>query len=147
MIHAKAFAAELRLAENYQLLLRENHFLNVMQIKPAKRQRLTKRVRVRLLQYCLEYSAPAEAAKRGLDHLARQTNRLLAFLAREFRKLMSIFVTARIVRQQIFNRGDAKPPQREKFWPRDPIDFLERVRDLHYLIGSAPRKPSTRMSR
>ncbi len=99
MIHAKALAAKLRLPENHQLLTGGDHFLDVMQIEPATDQRLTQRVRVRFLQCGFEDFFPAaESAQRGFDYFAGQTNRRVAFFAREPRKLMSIFVTPRKVR-------------------------------------------------
>ena len=41
-------------------------------------------------------------------------------------KLMSIFVTPRIMRQQIIHRLDSEPAQCEKFWARNPIEFFKQ---------------------
>src|SRR6266404_6387900 len=103
MIHAKTFPAQLRFAENNQLLAGRDHLLDVMQIKPAQRQRLAKHVRVWFLQRRLKNFLPAAEAKNPrLGHFTAQTDRRIAFLAWELRKLMSIFVASRIMREQIF---------------------------------------------
>src|SRR3954462_14417042 len=127
MIHAKALAAKLRFAENDQLLLGADHFLDVMQIEPAKDQRLAERIRVRLLERRFKNSATAKPTERCLDDMTGQTKRFVGFLAREFRKLMAIFVASRIMREQIFHRRDAESAQGEKFRTRYPVDFLERL--------------------
>src|SRR5262249_40539311 len=125
MIHAKPLAAQFRLAEHDELLIGGNHFLDVIQIEPAKDQRLTEGIRVRFLQSRLEYSSAAEATKRCLDYNARQTNWFIAFFARKFRKLMPIFVTTRIMGEQMFDGDDAETPHCQNFRTRNPIDLLE----------------------
>src|SRR4030095_4666480 len=75
VVHAKSFAAKLRFAENYELLVRRDLFLDVMQVEPAKNQRLTECVRVWFLKRGLKNSAPAEATKRGLGYQSGSADR------------------------------------------------------------------------
>jgi len=103
-----------------------------MQIEPATDERLTERVCVRFLQCRFENFLPtAEATERRFNYFAGQADRHVAFIAREFRKLMSIFVPAREVGQQILNRGNAKSSQRQNFRARNPIEFFKRMRNFH----------------
>src|SRR5580698_10309257 len=126
MVHANSLAAKLRLPKDDELLAGGDHFLDVMQIEPATDQRLAQRVRVCLLQRGLKDFLPAaKPPKRSFNDLPGQTNRLVTFLARKARKLMSIFVAPWIVSQQIFRRRDAKSPQRQDFRARNPIKFFE----------------------
>jgi hypothetical protein len=46
---------------------------------------------------------------------------------------MSIFVTARKMREQIFDRLNVETAQREQTRPRDPIKLSERLRDFDTL--------------
>src|SRR5438270_6603064 len=96
MIHANPISAQARLAEYDELLAGGDHFLDVMQIKPATDERLAQRVRIRFLQSRLENLFPApETPERCFDHFAGQTDWDVALIAREFRKLVSIFVSSR----------------------------------------------------
>src|ERR1700731_3673126 len=105
-----------------------------MQIEPAQRQWLTQSVRIRFLQSRLEDFLPAAEAKYScFRHLAAQTNRRVAFVARKFGELMSIFVAPRIMREQIFDRLDPEPAQRQNFRTRNPFEFVERLRNFHRL--------------
>src|SRR6266446_4009347 len=148
MIHANAVASQPRFAKNDQPLTRSDHFLHVMQIEPAADERLAERIRIRLVQCRFEnLFPPAKPAQRSLDHLAAQTDRRVAFLARKFRKLMPIFVPSRIMREQIFHCLEAEPAQREQARARDPIEFSQRLRDFHHLgngrrgdLVAAPRR-------
>jgi hypothetical protein len=66
------------------------------------------------LQRSLEDFFPAaKTAQRSFDHFAAKTDRHLAFLARKFRKLRSVFVTTRKMGKQIFYCLDAQTTQRE----------------------------------
>ena len=132
MIHANARPAQSRLAVDDKLLAGRDHFLHVMQIEPATDQRLTERVCVWFLQRRFENFFPtAETAQRCFNNFAGQTNRHVAFIAREFRKLMSIFMPAREMGQQMFGRGNVKSPQRQNFRARNPIQFFKRLRNFH----------------
>src|SRR3981081_3679700 len=92
MVHAKAFAAQLRFAENNQLLAGRDHLLHVMQIEPAQRQGLAERLRFCFLHGRLKNLLPgAEAKDRRFGPFAAQTDRGIALLAWELWKLMSIF--------------------------------------------------------
>ncbi len=109
MLHANALPAQPRLSENDQALAGRDHFLHVVQIEPAQHERLAERVRVRFLQGRFEDLLPAaETPQRRLRHLAANTDRRLAFLAREAGKLLPIFVPPRIMREQIAHRGNAR---------------------------------------
>src|SRR5438552_6453625 len=142
MIHANAVASQPRFAKNDQALTRGDHFLHVMQIEPAADERLAERIRIRLVPWRFENLFPAATpAQRSLDHLAAQTDRRVAFLARKFRKLLPIFVPSRIMREQIFHCLEAEPAQREQARARDPIEFSQRLRDFHHLGERSPRRP------
>src|ERR1700730_18673912 len=132
MIHANALPAQSRLTEHDELLAGRDHFPYVMQIEPAADERLAQGVRIRLLQRRLKNLFPtAETPERCFDHFAREADRDVALIAREFRKLMSIFVSPWKMRQQIFGRRDAKPTQRQNFRTRNPIEFFKRLRNFH----------------
>src|ERR1700730_1794115 len=147
VIHANALAAQARFSEYDQLLSGRDHFLHVMQVEPAQRERLAQCIRIRFFQRRFEDFFPtAETPQLRFDHLAAKANWGIAFLAREMRKLMSIFVTPRKMRQQIFHRLNPEPPQRQQLRARDPIKLQEWLRDLHYLIGAASRIASIRIS-
>src|ERR1043165_903927 len=126
VVDADAVAAETWLTEDDQLLTGGDHLLDVMQIEPAKSERLTQRVWIRLLQGCFEDLFPAaEPAERGFDHLATQTDRLIGFFAREMRKFMPIFITSRIMSEKIFRRLDPEPAQGRDFRSGDPVQLAQ----------------------
>ena len=136
MVHANSFAPQFRLSENDQLLPGRDHLLHVMQIEPAQGERLTQSIRVRFLQRGLKDFFPAAESKHPrLGHFAAQTDRRIAFLAREFRKLMPIFVAPREMREQIFRRPDAKSTKCQDLRPGNPLQFVEALRDFHHLGG------------
>src|ERR1051326_4707874 len=142
MIHANAFAANPRFAEDDQLLTGGDHFLDVMQIEPAAEERLAQRVGIRLLQGCLENFLPAtEATNRGFNHFAAQAHRHIAFLAREAWKLVAIFVPPRVMGQQIFDCLDCETAKPEQLGPRDPIEFLQRLGDVDHARKTPNPKP------
>jgi hypothetical protein len=58
-----------------------------------------------------------------LDHFTAETNRLLAFLARETGELAPVLVAPGIVREQIANRFDPEAAQLCAPRSRDPLDF------------------------
>src|SRR6266852_6366771 len=137
MVHANAFAPETRFSEDNQALSGRDHFLHVMEIEPATDERLAQNVCVRLLQRRFENLFPAaKSTQRSLRYLSAKTNRHVALFVGKGRKLMSIFVTPRIMRQQIFRRLEAKPMQREQTRPRNPIQFSQQLRNFDHL-GSA----------
>src|SRR5205085_11609258 len=148
MIHANALAAHPRLSENDELLAGRDHFLDVMQIEPATDERLAQRVRVRLLQCCLEnFSPPAKSPQRCLNHVAGETDWRVALLARKTWKLMSLFVPSREMREQIFDGENPESPQRQNFGPRYPIEFFQRTGNFHQVTGTDLRNASTRISK
>src|SRR5579864_5307377 len=147
MIHAESFSPQPWLAEHDQLLVGRDHFLNVMQIEPAKNELLAERVRIRLLQRGLKNPSAAKPPERSLDHLAGETHRFVAFLARKLRELMAVFVASQKVGQQIFHGCDAEAPERQKFRTRNPLQFFQRLRDFHQAFGVDSLTASTRISR
>src|SRR5437879_7575245 len=95
MIHANSVSPEPRLAKDDELLSSGDHFLDVVQIKPSADERLTERVRVRFLQCRLKNLFPtAETPERRFDQFSGQTDRQVTLLARQLRKLRSIFGTS-----------------------------------------------------
>jgi hypothetical protein len=44
---------------------------------------------------------------------------------------MSIFVSPREMRQQIFRSRNAKSPERQNFRALDPIELFKRLRNFH----------------
>ena len=108
MVHANAFAAKTRFSEDDQALSGRDHFLHVMEVEPATDERLAQSVCVRFLQGRFEDLFPAaKSTQRSLRHLSAKTNRYVALFVGKGRKLMPIFVTPRIMRQQIFRRLEA----------------------------------------
>src|SRR5437870_13879342 len=59
MIHANSFSTQTRPPENNDALTCGDHFLHVMQIKPAAYERLTQRIRLRFLYRRFEDFLPA----------------------------------------------------------------------------------------
>ncbi len=73
MLHADALTAQTRLAEDDQPLPGRDHFLDVMQIKPAQDERLAERIRVAFLKSRLEdFFEATEASQRSLRRLHRR---------------------------------------------------------------------------
>src|SRR3979490_2713084 len=106
-----------------------------MQIEPTQCERLTQRIRIRFFQSRFEDFLPsAKTPQLCFDHLAAKTNRCVALLTREMRKLMSIFVAPRKMREQILRGFNPEPAQRQQFRTRDPIKFRKWLRNLHHSI-------------
>src|SRR5205823_3221942 len=123
---ANPLPAQPRFAKDDQALPGRDHLLHVMQVEPAAHERFAQRVRARLLQCRFKDFFPsAKPAHRRFNYLTAKANRNVALFARKMGKLMSIFVTARKMREQILHRFDAETAQREKFRARDPIEFTE----------------------
>src|SRR5947209_7024302 len=77
MVHAKSLAPKSRLAVNDELLVNGDHFLDVIQIEPAKNERLAERIRVRLLQGRLKNSSTSKAAERRFGYVTGEADRFV----------------------------------------------------------------------
>src|SRR4249919_248249 len=99
MIHANSFSTQTRSAENNDALTCSDHFLYVMQIEPAACERLTQRIRLRLLQRRFKDFLPAaKPPERCVDHLAAKTNGNIGFFPRKLWELGPILMTPREMR-------------------------------------------------
>src|SRR5581483_10219576 len=132
MIETESLAPETRLPENDQTLPGGDHFLNVMKIEPAKGQRLTEGGCLRLFQGHFENFFPtAKTPHLCLDHFSAEADGLVAFLARKIRKLLPVLVASRIMGQKILDPLNAKAPQSRDPRLGDPLQFDERLGDIH----------------
>src|SRR5205814_8540020 len=102
-----------------------NHLLDVLQIKPAARERSAGRVRATCRQHRFKDFALAETHQSRLCDLAAQTNRDDGFFTRKSAKLPSIFVPTWIMREQIADGLEREPAQREDAGPRNPAQFFQ----------------------
>src|SRR5438067_3789521 len=144
MLHAKPFSAQTRFSENNQALPGRNHLLHVMQVEPTQDQRLAEGVRIRFLQRGFENLLPATETNEPCScDLSAKKNRRVAFFAGEIDKVRPVFVTTRIMGQEIFDGFDFEPAERRQLGPRNPLQFAEGLRILDHSIGPAARRAST----
>src|SRR2546428_5610193 len=128
MIHANPLTTKLWFTENNKPLTGRDHLLDVMQIEPSADEGLAERICIRFLQSRFEdFFPPAEATQLRLGHLPAETDCLIAFLTWETRKLATIFVASRKMRDQILHPLETKPTQWREFCARHPFQLGERL--------------------
>jgi hypothetical protein len=124
MFHAKTIAPQARLTEDDQALPGENHLLHVMQIEPAQDQGLAERVGVALLQRSFEDLSSAPKTKKAcLHHLSTQADGLFGFLSRETSKFPAIFMSARVVSEDVAHGLETESAKLRFPRLRNPFDF------------------------
>src|ERR1700736_3880360 len=140
MIHTDAFAAKARFAEDDQLLPGRDHLLDVMEDEPTTDKGLAQRGRVLLFKSRLKNLFPAsESAELRFHDFAAQANGLVAFLARELRKLMPVFVAPRKVSEQITHGLKAEALQREQPRTRNPVEISQGLRNFDHGVEQEER--------
>src|SRR4029453_13350320 len=91
-----------------------------------------------------DFLPSAKSAHGRFNDLPAKANRNVALFARKMGKLMSIFVTTRKMREQIFDSLDPETAKPGKFGTRDQIEFSERLRDSNAFGKRSPRRPGDR---
>jgi hypothetical protein len=95
-----------------------------VQIEPAQGERLAQGMGIGFLQRRLEYfPATPKTEEAGFRHFTAETDRLIAFLAREPGELAPVFVAARIMGEEIAHCFDPEPAQLGDARARDPFHF------------------------
>ena len=132
VIQANTFAAQPGFPKDHQLLPGGDHFLDVVQIEPAADQRLAQGIGIGLLQSDFEDFLPAaKSPELRIDHFAAKADRRFAFLAREPGEFLPVFITPRVMGQQILHGLDAQSAQSRRPRTRDPFKFLKRLGNFH----------------
>ena len=104
------FSPRLRLAVNHEPLAVCDDFLDVKQVEPAHGQPRRQGMAGRLLNRRLEERlAAGKPLHRGADDQTADAHRLVPRLGREVFKLPAVFVTTRIMPDQIADRAQPQP--------------------------------------
>src|SRR5947209_17672994 len=112
VLQAKPMAAQPWLSENDHTLAGRDHLLDIVKVEPAQDQWLTKRVRIPLLDCRLEDFFPtAKPDQPCLDYLAAKEDWHIAFLVGKWGEFASVFVSPRVMGQQVLDGLDLEPAQ------------------------------------